>query len=186
MITGSQVAATSRLRTQVQVQVATRAAPVPRAEDLRRWAGAALAGSGRPGPVGTLTIRLVGWSEGRHLNENFRGRKGATNVLAFAPPRRALPAGERELGDVVICLPLAHREAVRQGRPPLAHLAHLVVHGTLHLLGYRHDRSAAARKMQSVETRIIRRLGFADPYWAAPAAAAGKSGMRRRRGNGHG
>jgi probable rRNA maturation factor len=182
VIAGSQVAAASRLRSQVQVQVATRAGPVPRAEELRRWAGAALASSGEAGAVGTLTIRLVGWSEGRHLNENFRGREGPTNVLAFAAPRRGLPVGERELGDVVICLPLARREAASQGRSPRAHLAHLVVHGTLHLLGYRHHRSAAARKMQSVETRIIRRLGFADPYRAAPR----KSGRSRRRGNEHG
>lgn len=155
----------------MQVQLATRAAVVPRGAQLARWVEAAGAG-GR----GTVTIRLVGWPEGRRLNEQFRGKTGATNVLAFpAQGHGARAAGE--LGDLVICLPLVHREAREQGKTPLQHLAHLVVHGTLHLLGYVHDRAPEARKMEAREAGILRRLGFPNPYRAGPGTAR----PRRRR-----
>jgi probable rRNA maturation factor len=140
----------------VAVQVATRAAVIPRGADLPGWVAAAGA-RGR----GAVTVRLVGWPEGRRLNETFRGRTGPTNVLAFPAPGATTPA---ELGDLVICLPLVHREARQQGKKALHHLAHLVVHGTLHLLGLDHDHEAGARKMETAEVRILRRLGFPDPY----------------------
>jgi probable rRNA maturation factor len=108
-----------------------------------------------------VTVRLVGWPEGRRLNESFRGRSGATNVLAF-PAAHATT--REELGDLVICLPLVYREAREQNKRVLHHLAHLVVHGTLHLLGNDHDHEASARKMETAEVRILRRLGFPDPY----------------------
>ena len=146
----------------VELQAATRAATLPRGADLAGWVGAAGA-HGR----GTVTIRLVGWREGRRLSQRFRGKAAATNVLAF--PAAAGPSAG-ELGDLAICLPLVLREAREQGKRPLAHLAHLVVHGTLHLLGHDHDRPAAARKMEGREVRILRRLGFPDPYRAQPAA----------------
>ena len=81
-------------------------------------------------------------------------------------PSRPPPAcrGAQELGDLVICLPVVLKEAAEQGKPPLAHLAHLVVHGTLHLLGHDHDEPAAARRMEGREVRILRGLGFPDPY----------------------
>ncbi len=91
-------------------------------------------GCAAAGGRGAVTVRLVGWPESRRLNERFRGRDGPTNVLAF-PAGRA-PAGPAALGDLVICLPLVHREAREQGKRSLQHLAHLVVHGTLHLLGH--------------------------------------------------
>ncbi len=153
----------------VELQVATRAAALPEGTDLAGWVLAAGAGG-----HGAVTIRLVGWPEGRRLNERFRGKAAATNVLAF-------PAGPgpdtSELGDLVICLPLVLREAREQAKAPLAHLAHLVVHGTLHLLGHDHDQPAAARKMEGREVRILRRLGFSNPYLAVPVAA----GPARRR-----
>jgi probable rRNA maturation factor len=110
-----------------------------------------------------VTVRLVGWPESRRLNENFRGKAGATNVLAF-PATAMSAAGTAELGDLVICLPLVYREAREQRKRPLQHLAHLVIHGTLHLLGHDHTRGPRARKMETAEVRILRRLGFPDPY----------------------
>jgi probable rRNA maturation factor len=151
----------------VEVQLATRAARLPRGSDLASWVGAA-------GGRGAVTIRLVGWPESRRLNERFRGKPGPTNVLAFPAPGAA-PA---ELGDLAICLPLVHREAREQGKTALQHLAHLVVHGTLHLLGYDHDREPAARRMEARERSVLRRLGFPDPYRAASAA---RQAPRRRR-----
>ena len=142
----------------VRVQRATRAARAPSAARLALWARAAGAQAGR-----TLTVRLVGYPESRRLNESFRGKSGATNVLAF-PAGKPLPGVEAELGDLVICLPLVLREARQQGKKPLDHLAHLVVHGTLHLLGHDHDQAAKARKMENAEVRILRGLGIGDPY----------------------
>jgi probable rRNA maturation factor len=92
----------------------------------------------------------------------------------------AFPGGVvAELGDLVVCLPLVHREAGRQGKTALQHLAHLVVHGTLHLLGFDHERPAAARKMEGREVRILARLGFPDPYRVAPPIA-GKGRPKKR------
>lgn len=147
------------------VQRVTRAAPVPRGTDVAGWVAAAGA-AGR----GALTVRLTGWAESRRLNSRYRGKDGPTNVLAFPAARGG---AEPELGDLVVCLPLVHREAREQGKTPLQHLAHLVVHGTLHLLGHDHDQPAAARKMENRETRVLRRLGFPDPYRpVAPSRSA--------------
>lgn len=158
---------------QVSVQVATRAARLPAGADLAGWVAAA--GGARRGEV---TVRLVGWPEGRRLNQRFRGQPAATNVLSFPAPLAA-PAGTRELGDMVICLPLVWREAREQGKRPLHHLAHLVIHGTLHLLGHDHDQDAAARKMENREKRIMAALGFPDPY--RPAEPAWTRVRRRQR-----
>jgi probable rRNA maturation factor len=70
----------------------------------------------------------------------------------------------REYGDLVICLPVVLREAAEQGKAPVDHLAHLVVHGTLHLLGYTHDGEDDAARMEALETRVLAGLGIADPY----------------------
>ncbi len=155
----------------VEVQLATRAAALPHGTDLARWVAAAGA-RGR----GTVTIRLTGWPESRRLNRNFRGKAGATNVLAFPA---AAGAGAAELGDLVICLPLVHREAREQGKSPLQHLAHMVVHGTLHLLGQDHDREPAARRMEHREVTVLRRLGFPNPY--RPAAPGSQLARRPKR-----
>ena len=78
---------------------------------------------------------------------------------------RALRRGDPvEYGDLVICLPVVVREAAEQGKDPGHHLAHLVVHGTLHLLGYTHDDAAYAAQMEALETRILAGLGIPDPY----------------------
>jgi len=128
---------------------------------------AAVAGT-RSRAAGTLTVRLVDAREGRAYNEGYRGKAGPTNVLAFpGPSAMALPAGEQpELGDIIICMPVVVREARDQGKRPRDHLAHLVVHGTLHLLGHDHERAADARVMEALETRVLARLGLPDPYAA--------------------
>ena len=101
-------------------------------------------------------MRIVGLAEGRRLNQRFRKRNYATNVLSF-------PYGGGS-GDVVLCQPVIAREARAQGKSLRAHYAHLVVHGVLHLRGYDHLRKADAARMERAEIRILRRLGFADPY----------------------
>jgi probable rRNA maturation factor len=121
---------------------------VPGAAALRKWARSAA-------PAGDVTLRIVGSPEGRLLNRRFRKRGHATNVLSFSYGR---------VGDIVLCHPVIAREARAQGKSLRAHYAHLVVHGVLHLRGYLHHDKASARKMEAREIRILRRIGFADPY----------------------
>ena len=105
---------------------------IPSPREFERWVSAALAGCDESGE---LTVRIVGESEGAVLNETYRRRSGATNVLSF--PIDSLPKLEVPLlGDVVICAPLVVREAGEQHKSVIAHWAHLTVHGVLHLLGY--------------------------------------------------
>jgi probable rRNA maturation factor len=127
---------------------------------LRRWVRAALQGRRR---ATALVIRLVDEAEMAQLNQTYRGKAGPTNVLSFpfaAPP----PVQSDLIGDLVICAPLVAREAAQQGKPAVAHWAHLVVHGVLHLLGHDHLDAAAARAMEALETDILGKLGFPDPY----------------------
>lgn len=115
---------------------------------------------------GDVVLRLVATAESQALNHRYRGRDAPTNVLAF--PAERLPGLPQEtagpLGDLVICVPLLLDEAAAQGKTPLAHLAHLVVHGTLHLLGFDHGNEADAAQMEPLEGEIMQSLGFADPY----------------------
>ena len=146
----------------VTVQFASRAADWPAAELLCQWAQAAYnAVESPPVPV-ELTIRVVDEAESGELNERFRGRSGATNVLSF--PLRPVSVVMPTLGDLVICGPVVAREAHDQGKSLTAHLAHMVVHGVLHLCGYDHDEEQTARDMEAMETRVLTSLGFPEPY----------------------
>ncbi len=136
------------MRPRVTVQRAVDAAPA--AALLRKYALAAAA------PGARVTVRVVGAAEGRLLNRSFRERDYATNVLSFSY--------DRLHGDVVLCHPVITKEAKIHGKALAAHYAHLVVHGILHLRGRDHARAAEAGRMERDEIRILRRLGFADPY----------------------
>ena len=110
---------------------------------------------------------MVGPAESRKLNARFRGRDKPTNVLSF--PAAELPgaAGDDEplpLGDLVICPQVLRIEAREQKKSLRAHWAHLVVHGSLHLIGYDHEQEADASRMERREIAVLRRLGFANPY----------------------
>jgi probable rRNA maturation factor len=128
------------------VQVAAKGAPSPAL--LRRYA--------REASRADLTLRIVGGAEGKRLNSSFRGKNHATNVLSF-------PYGGGS-GDIVLCHPVIAREARDQGKSLRAHYAHLVVHGVLHLRGHDHAGTKDASRMERAEIRILRRLGFGDPY----------------------
>ena len=145
----------------VEVQIASDAGGVPGRSELARWARTA--GSTRAAEAWECTLRVVDEAEGAALNERYRAGRGATNVLAFpfeAPPGVTLPL----LGDVVVCAPVVEREARRHRVDPCAHWAHLVVHGILHLLGHDHRFEDEAACMRAEESRVLTRLGFADPY----------------------
>jgi probable rRNA maturation factor len=144
----------------VELQLATLARAVPRRPEFSRWVGATLAAEGAGGDI---SIRVVDEEESRSLNREYRSKDRPTNVLSFAA---GLPAEvePRLLGDIVICAPVVAAEAAAQGKSERAHWAHLVVHGTLHLLGYDHERSPEARRMEARETSILAGLGFPNPY----------------------
>jgi len=147
------------------VQFAVSSRGVPSAARLRAWASAALAACGAA-PDGTeLVLRIVGASEGRRLNRDFRGRDTPTNVLTFGYARSPLR------GDLVLCGPVIAHEAREQRKTRAAHYAHLVVHGILHLRGFDHDRASRAARMEGAERRILRGLGYGDPYAMGPAGA---------------
>lgn len=144
----------------LDLQVAARGR-VPARAQFRRWARAALTGS-RCRRV-ALTVRVVEAAESARLNRRYRGKSGATNVLSFGFDP---PPGVRSdlLGDLVICAPVVRREAGAQGKRESAHWAHLAVHGILHLCGYDHDNDRDADVMERREIRILRSLGYPDPY----------------------
>jgi probable rRNA maturation factor len=107
----------------------------------------------------------------RELNRSWRGKDAPTNVLSFPAPEMQ---GEspRFLGDIVLAFETIEREAADDGKPVSHHIAHLAVHGALHLLGFDHERDEEAEAMERREREILRRLGIADPYAPARERAA--------------
>jgi probable rRNA maturation factor len=160
----------------VDVRYGTRRPFAPAAARLAEWARAAAGSAGRRAE---LSIRVVTPAESRRLNATWRGRDKPTNVLSF-PADDGVPAGPaagagrarllgtgrvRLLGDIAICAAVVAREAREQRKALRAHWAHMVVHGTLHLLGHDHERGPReAQAMEGREKRVLARLGFPDPY----------------------
>ena len=115
-----------------------------------------------------LTVRVVGEKEMTALNLRYRNQDRSTNVLSF--PFEQPPGTSMELlGDIVVCGVVVDREAVLQQKPLLAHWAHIIVHGVLHLYGYNHQQDhAATTTMETLEISILEKLGFRDPYQTEP------------------
>ncbi len=141
------------------LQNASSVQDIPGQAEFERWVHKALQGL----PEAVLTIRIVDEDESAELNQRYRQKAGATNVLSFPadiPDEVGLPL----LGDLLICATLVQSEAALQGKAVTAHWAHLVIHGALHLLGYDHIENAEAVEMEELETRMLHQLGFANPY----------------------
>lgn len=112
--------------------------------------------------VDAVTILLTDDESVRDLNDRFRGKDYATNVLSFPAPENP----EGHLGDIALAFGVCAREATEQGKPLGHHLQHLVAHGVLHLLGYDHETDAEAEHMEGLERVILAGLGVPDPYAA--------------------
>ena len=141
---------------------------LPRAGSLARRAVAAALREAGATDGGTVTVLLAGDRELRRLNAEHRGRDKPTNVLSFPG---AAPA--EHLGDIALALGVVRREARAQGRRMSAHFAHLVAHGTLHLLGHDHLSAGEARRMEGAEARVLRRLRLPNPWKEGGLGAAG-------------
>ncbi|UYN95451.1 MAG: rRNA maturation RNase YbeY [Enhydrobacter sp.] len=127
---------------------------VPDVERIVRKAARTAAGRGKV----SLTVALADDRRVQLLNARDRRKNKPTNVLSY-------PSGERVfLGDIVLARQTVLREARQQKKTPRAHVSHLVVHGTLHLLGYDHEENGEAERMEALERRILARMGIADPY----------------------
>ena len=126
--------------------------------NVRRWVQAALLAPAE------LTVRFVDAEEGRVLNRDYRHKDYATNVLTFAYNEGEQQQDEPTRADIVLCTDVLQSEAQEQHKTVEAHCAHLIVHGVLHAQGYDHDIDAEAAEMEALETGILARLGFADPY----------------------
>ena len=121
---------------------------------MKKWVKAATTRSGQ------LTLHFVNASEGKKLNLAYRNKDKATNVLTF--PYEL--SKTNLLADIIFCLPVVKKEAKEQGKAFKAHLAHLIIHGCLHAQAYDHETDKEAKKMESLEVQILKKLGFPNPY----------------------
>ncbi|OYV29855.1 MAG: rRNA maturation RNase YbeY [Thiomonas sp. 20-64-9] len=155
------------LRLSVQFADTSHRTLLPRAL-LLRWVRAALrvgpelaepgAALHRPVEPHQITLRFVDAQEGRALNQAYRGKENATNVLTFDYSHWPVQA------DVALCSPVVEREALAQHKPLLAHYAHLIVHGMLHAQGWDHQTEREAQEMERREVAVLQRFGISDPY----------------------
>jgi len=157
------------MKIELDLQYASQSDSIPDSKRIEQWIRAA-----SPAEMDNVEvcIRVVDESESAELNSQYRNKQGPTNVLSFpydAPDFLDDTDEDDELpddyfGDLVICAPVVEREADEQGKSLLAHWAHMVVHGVLHLQGYDHIDEADAQKMEDLERKILAELGFSDPY----------------------
>ena len=143
---------------QLSVQFARGLQPHPREalprHRMLRWLKAALEHDAE------ITVRIVDEEEGRLLNQSYRGKDYATNVLTFAYGTQPVIQA-----DLVLCAPVVTKEAQEQAKTLQAHYAHLLIHGVLHAQGYDHEHDEqAALVMENREIAILQKLGFANPY----------------------
>ena len=134
------------------VQYASEAKDFPTRAQFRRWFSAALLGDM------SLTLRIVDAEEGRELNKNYRAKDYPTNVLTFVYDDNPVS------GDVMICATVVAREAAEQGKDLFAHYAHMSIHAALHLQGYDHEVEAEAEQMEALETSMMLKLRYTNPY----------------------
>jgi probable rRNA maturation factor len=147
----------------VDIQYAVEAPGLPTEADFTRWVVTVLEDRRVEGEV---CIRIVDAEESQALNAEYRGKDKPTNVLSFpfdVPPGVPVTL----LGDLVICAEVVAREAEEQQKAALHHWAHMVVHGTLHLLGFDHINDDEAEEMEALERDLLARLDIADPYQTA-------------------
>jgi len=158
------------MNARVDVQLAADDESVPTAEDMALWVNRTLSAADASS-VAEVSVRVVDATEMRRLNMEFRDQDKATNVLSFPTgDLDGLPAdAQLPLGDIVVCAAVVADEAEQQGKPVGEHWAHMIVHGTLHLLGFDHENDSDAADMEGLEIQILADHGIANPYRESPA-----------------
>ncbi|SDY79979.1 probable rRNA maturation factor [Acinetobacter kyonggiensis] len=115
-----------------------------------------------------IGIACVDNAESQQLNLEYRGKDKPTNVLSFPsdlPDEMAAILDSFPIGDLVVCIPVVLQEALDQQKTPIEHFTHMLVHGTLHLMGYDHETSETdAEEMEALEIEILKKFGFDNPY----------------------
>ena len=144
----------------IDIQNVSSTKSLPADKIIENWAKQAL---DRQHKDAEITLRIVDEEEGKQLNKNWRNKDYATNVLSF-PVGEVIKQAPKLLGDIVICAPVVEREAREQKKELIAHWAHLIIHGILHLQGYDHEVEEEAEKMESLEINILKKIGYANPY----------------------
>ncbi len=145
----------------IDVEVNSASTKIPSIENIEQWISAALHSDELA--EAEVSVYIVDEQESQELNFQYRAKDKSTNVLSF-PADIPDEVGVPLLGDLVVCAPVVEREAVEQGKTLEAHWAHMLVHGTLHLLGYDHVEDDEAEVMEALETRLITQLNFPAPY----------------------
>jgi len=146
---------------QIDIEINSTSATIPSAEKIEQWISAALKSDELI--EAEVSVYIVDEAEGQALNLQYRGKDKPTNILSF-PADIPEEVGVPLLGDLVVCAPVVAREAEEQGKSLDAHWAHMLVHGTLHLLGYDHLEDDTADAMESLETHLITKMNFPAPY----------------------
>lgn len=159
---------TKNMTVRVDVQNACDDDAVPETHLVESWIAGAVAATGIAGDR-EASVRIVDADEIQALNKRYRGKDKPTNVLSFPAGDVAGFPGDLPLplGDIVICASVVRDEAALQGKTIADHWAHMLVHGTLHLLGLDHATDAEALEMEALEVRILSGYGVADPYGAS-------------------
>ena len=138
---------------------------LPSLQKIQHWAEKAY----QKNEESSVTLRFVDENEGLSLNTDYRQKNNATNILSFAFDAPLLPEGvildtPSHLGDLVVCVPVVEKEALKQQKSFEQHYAHLIVHGMLHLQDYDHIEESQAQIMEALEINILEKLGYPNPY----------------------
>lgn len=156
---------------QLNIQLATECEHFPDEKQVKKWIISALEHVELSLTSPSLTVRVVSMEESEQLNSDFRGKNQPTNVLSFPfEPPEGIDFSQTDqfldeyLGDLAICAKLVEKEANNQLKLVESHWAHLIIHGTLHLLGFDHIDEDQANKMEALEIAILASCGFSNPY----------------------
>ena len=152
---------------QIDLQNTIDSEGIPKLENFQLWVKVTLVEVDYSLDEPEITVRIVSTNESNQLNLSYRGKDKPTNVLSFPfekPEMIPLEELDNFLGDLVICADVVSREASEQNKPLLAHWAHMVVHGILHLVGFDHQNDKQAAEMEAIEITVLKALNFPNPY----------------------
>jgi len=151
----------------IELQNIVESKSIPSLTNFQKWVDLTLEVSKAKFIQPEVTIRVVSNEESQQLNSDYRQKDKPTNVLSFpfeVPDMIPVDEIDEYLGDLVICESVLFQEATEQHKPVDNHWAHLTIHGILHLLGYDHAIDIEAEEMESIEVKILAKLGITNPY----------------------